>query len=351
MLTCSYLNKSSWLMLFGTSFLTTLYAWVFIHHQAIEILPLALIHILLIPLAWVMSIQGILLCQPVATLLVATIASLHPSYLLQQNPSYLSFEGIIILLFFLGLSLHTFNFSWAILPRNVIETTLLYAPEMGFVSTQYDILIDEIGYNSWYAAYRLPWLVGIGICWGMLMTLSWISFLYGIVLTGFYYCLSSSRAKALTKIIALYLPATFIFTLYSFCIKAPIIARPMIIMPDFYALIYKIILLISPALSIWKTTTQAWHVQVFLLTCIGFDIFCFFGLLGICFLLLKKEYTLSQASKVMPFYIITILIAMMSDEIGLLPPFVWMSHALMLLLGILFWHNRAKKVWPLCFSE
>jgi hypothetical protein len=347
MLTYSYENRWRWFLLFGVSLISTFYSWFFIHEHATAVLPLMLAHALLIPLALSWTLQGIILCQPNATLLIATVASLHPFYLSKSSSGASELIGLVTFLLFLGLALHTFNFSWVQLPRHVIENTLFYAPEWGFVCSQYDILIDEIGYNSWYAAYRLQWLILIGLCWGVLLLLSPWSLLFGFVLTLFYFFLSSTYTKGLIKIASLYLPALAVFGIHAYFTKSTILFYPSFALPKMATLFQQMILLTFPSLSIWQKLTIPWYKQLIMIHSITLDFFCLIGFVGTCFMLCKKNYALSQTIKVIPFYIITLFAFLYDAQ----TPLFWMNHSLLLLLGLLFWHEQARKIWPNFFSE
>lgn len=335
-------------ILYGISLSSCLTTFFVLYPFSYLMLFHALFHAFVIPTLLFWALHTLLYGQKKEVFLITCLAAVHPGYFLDitMSPTLCGVSGALLL--FVILAINTFHFSWAILPRQVIETTLMYAPEMGFLSTQYDVLIDEMGYNEWYARHRTLWLLAIGLALGALMTVSLFFLLLGLALMTIYLFVSSSWESAAKKISCIGGAAGFVLMLLY--LGSPRLFSLAHLYPRFSLDVVKEMFLFfgSPSLLlIWQVSDFSLTARCLLAFFAIVEVFFALGFLGICYLLIRKNMFVRHVIKILPFFFIALFAILAENNSALF----WATYPLMMVMGGIFWMTSLKDVFPFLSSD
>lgn len=335
-------------MLYGLSFATFLATFLLLHPFSYVELSHTMIHALIMPTVLFWLADTLLFGQEVEAFIVACMAVVYPGYFMSAAVPF-SLCGVSGAFFlFLVLAINTFNFSWSKLPRHVIETTLLYAPEMGLLTLQYDRLVDEIGYNRWYAQYRTVWLIAIGLSWGGLITVSPFFLLLGLTLFSIYGFVSSSYESMIKKTASILIPALFIVTLLYFASPSTLALENL--QPRLhFDFLYKIPLFIfAPALLFMQTATyNLWYTKIILCSFVCMEFFFLLGFVGILWLLIQKNSTVRHLAKLFPFLGAFVVAAFFENSAEL----IWVIYPCIAVISAVFWIEFLRPFLGITSSE
>lgn len=284
----------------------------------------------LIPIAAYFVATGILVGRTLSPRILAMVVAIHPGIILSAEVSSVDLGLTTASLLFIALALQTFNFSFCTIPRHIIETTLMYAPEIGFMSTNYDLLVDEIGYNEIYGRHRIVWLTIMGLLWGALMTVSLGFAGFGIALIVMYCFLSSSSWRALVKTLTITLPAVALVAIQHLGVSRR--SMPEYHMPALTFLTNSYFALVSPT---WMLSELP---KIMSYIFIGFDVVLYIGFVGTLWRIISRHFAFCHAAKVLPFLIAGYLGVVCHNDITA----VWMLQPLIILLGSLFWYEQMQ---------
>ncbi|MBL4588350.1 hypothetical protein JKY79_03330 [Candidatus Babeliales bacterium] len=314
-----------------TSFITT---FLLFHPFSYNELFHAVAHALIMPTFLFWLADTLLFGQEVEAFVVACMVAVYPGYFMSATLPF-SLCGVSGALFlFLILAMNTFNFAWCELPRHVLETTLLYAPEMGFLTIQYDRLIDEIGYNKWYAKYRTAWLITIGLAWGGLMTVSPFFLLLGLTLFFLYGFVSSSYGSMIKKMMLILIPSLFVLMLLYFASPSTLSLenlQPRIHFDFFYKMPA---LIFTPTLFFMQIEhLQTWYTKIIFCSFVCMEIFFLIGFIGVLWLFTQRNLTIRHVVKLFPFLWAFLVAAFLEGNMSL----VWVIYPCIAVIASVFW--------------